>query len=814
MRKLVFTLAFCFTFPFSLLAQQDTLLSKLSLADSLLSNDRDSVAFQLLNEIKPQEHSFGKLDSLKYFKLYGDYYLHVNQYKNAVASYQVLWDIQSKSKEEILVKARGLNELGICYMRLSERDSAKKCHHQSVELYKQYDDLQGLAFNYNNLALIYDALGEFDSAVYAQNQSIHYATLIPDSVGIGFGYMGLGIFYHNTNHIVKSLENFLQAQQIFEALDDEQKINYIRLNICSIYESLEDHDAALSVTRKAVQYYEQKNQPYWMGRAYFNLTNSFINLNQLDSALIYIDKAIQNYQKSERPRGLVLSFLAKARIFIKNKEHQHAITSLEESLKLNNKQFLIDYDNAYVIMVNIYLELGEYEKARSIAEQMLKVYDKQIKPDSKVTYYKALYESNKREGNSAKALYYLEQQKNYTDSIANNNQAREMAKVEYNYKLEKEQEVFENEKNALGVELKQQRTLFFISMVAVLAFILVALLILRLYFLKKKAHNQLHQLNEEIEQQSEELKLTNDALVRLGNFKEAMTGMIVHDLKNPLSVILGTESEKPSTKQMARQMLQLVNNMLDVQKFENAEVQLNLKDFSLPTLITETIEQVRPLLSEKNITIIPSVKASIGIKADREMIFRVLVNLLTNAIKFSPNNGTIDIDVTQVKGGINVSIQDHGVGIKQSEIAQIFNVYKQVDARKSGGVASTGIGLAFCKLAIEAHNSVIQVESEEGKGTRFSFYLPKADSDVQHEGVKVLYDDFKIQESEKAMILQKTPQLKALKLYQAFEIEEVLSDLEQNQSSAISIWSKAVLDAAYANNKEYYDELLKKVSQN
>ena len=225
-----------------------------------------------------------------------------------------------------------------------------------------------------------------------------------------------------------------------------------------------------------------------------------------------------------------------------------------------------------------------------------------------------------------------------------------------------------------------------------------------------------------IEQQKEKIQTQNERLIELDRFKQGMTSMIVHDLKNPLNTILhASDSEieearankKGIIKSTGRQMLNMVLNILDVNKFEEANVHLNIKENSLNEIFNLATAQVPFLLEQKNIQIINNATNTYIVKCDKEIIQRVFVNLLTNSIKYSPHNSKIELIVgktstdelpqdlkkIEFKEEINdrllIALRDYGTGIKAGAVSEIFQKFKQIEATDSGSTKSTGLGLTF-----------------------------------------------------------------------------------------------------------------------
>ena len=159
----------------------------------------------------------------------------------------------------------------------------------------------------------------------------------------------------------------------------------------------------------------------------------------------------------------------------------------------------------------------------------------------------------------------------------------------------------------------------------------------------------------------------------------------------------------------------MVLNILDVQKLEDAKMKIEFVDFSINSCLFDALNQVKLLYERKSITVENSIPNNLTVKGDAEIVQRVFINLLTNAIKYTPNNGIICFTYPQgfqnLEGFVRVQISDNGQGITSDKLNSVFDKFVQIDAKKSGGIRSTGIGLTFCKLAVEAHGGQIGVES-------------------------------------------------------------------------------------------------------
>ena len=228
--------------------------------------------------------------------------------------------------------------------------------------------------------------------------------------------------------------------------------------------------------------------------------------------------------------------------------------------------------------------------------------------------------------------------------------------------------------------------------------------------------------------------------------RDALTHMIAHDMRTPLTnIITGLqtveqiEETSPLTGELvsgaltgADRLLSMVNDMLDISKLEAGEMSLRRERFPIGEVMADAEAMVAALAREKRLElrtepVPPENEQVLCVAADREKLRRVLVNLLGNAIKFTPSGGTVTLRAEGDAGGaVCVSVCDTGPGIPAQHLDRIFDKFYQAEAGRSGSVAATGLGLTFCKLAVEAHGGRIGVESTVGEGSRFWFTLPAA----------------------------------------------------------------------------------------
>jgi signal transduction histidine kinase len=256
----------------------------------------------------------------------------------------------------------------------------------------------------------------------------------------------------------------------------------------------------------------------------------------------------------------------------------------------------------------------------------------------------------------------------------------------------------------------------------------------------------LERLNTKLEESNRELNEANARLRELSAMKEEFLALTTHDLRSPLTVISGvinfftsgrlgemTPEQKNMVAMMERNtqnLIELVNDLLDASKLESGTMRLDAATIELRGLVGELNEQMEPLAREKEIKLEEDVPEDLPeLRADRAKLRRVLVNLVSNALKFTPKGGRVMLGASREGGFVRVSVADTGVGIQREDLHDIFDKYAQARSRATRSEKGTGLGLYITRQLVELHGGKISVRSEVGKGSTFSFTIPVAGSD-------------------------------------------------------------------------------------
>jgi PAS domain S-box-containing protein len=257
---------------------------------------------------------------------------------------------------------------------------------------------------------------------------------------------------------------------------------------------------------------------------------------------------------------------------------------------------------------------------------------------------------------------------------------------------------------------------------------------------KNRAEAEKRKFMDRLAASNQELELRNREVERATKLKSKFLASMSHELRTPLNAIVGFSDlladEIPGElngkqkrfvnhiKQGSAHLLQLINDILDLSKIEAGQLELRCEDFQLKDALPEVLSTIRPLGMIKNIQVQHKLKTDFSVYADRVRFKQVLYNLLSNAVKFTPKDGRIDIDCVEKGNEVCISVTDTGIGIRAEDQAIVFEEFRQVEGNTDTANEGTGLGLAITKRLVEQQGGKISLESEPGKGSRFTFTLP------------------------------------------------------------------------------------------
>jgi len=277
----------------------------------------------------------------------------------------------------------------------------------------------------------------------------------------------------------------------------------------------------------------------------------------------------------------------------------------------------------------------------------------------------------------------------------------------------------------------------------------------------RKAHDELEQrvqertaqlqaAKDEVEAFSQTVVRAKEELERASKFKDQFLSTMSHELRTPLNAVLGFSDllteERYGTlndrqrrylnhiRNGGRHLLKLINDILDLSKIEAGRLQLAIETVRLDTSFGEAIDTLNPLASQKSQTLVRHPAPGLSVRADSTRLKQILINLLANAVKFTPEGGKIELAARRQGESVRIEVRDSGPGIAPEEQKRIFEAFYRI-IQKGKTAEGTGLGLAITQRLVELHGGTLGIESQLGVGTCFYFTLPIAQSvEARDEG--------------------------------------------------------------------------------
>ena len=265
---------------------------------------------------------------------------------------------------------------------------------------------------------------------------------------------------------------------------------------------------------------------------------------------------------------------------------------------------------------------------------------------------------------------------------------------------------------------------------------------------KQKSNNPFKRINEEIYSYATIKQREIDELKKLEAFRREFLADVSHELKTPifaaqgyvLTLLDGAVKDKSVRNKFLKKAAKslegletLLEDLLTISQMETGEIKMNFENFDIVEIAQEVIEQFESRAEKHDLKLELIDEEPIMVFGDSQRIFQVMVNLVSNAIKYTPTKGKIKVYFEVSKNEITIFVTDTGIGIPPNDMKRIFERFYRVEKSRSKESGGTGLGLAIVKHILEAHNTKVSVTSTVGKGSTFSFKLKKAD---EHEKVK------------------------------------------------------------------------------
>lgn len=619
---------------------------------------------------------------------------------------------------------------------------------QAYELGRDLKVTRDLAKPLNFIGVAYNYKGDRIKAYDYYDKALQISTGQKDSAQIAYSNNNLGRLFFEQGVLSRSYEHFIRSLALFEAISDSSGLAYTYQSLANLYKIQRDF-------AKAENHYQIA----------YKMRIGLGNTRDIMSALGQIGRLYQDNGQHEKAltyfhladsAGRVINDeinLAEIKTLIADSYlHQKKLNDaericregLEVITRVNNIRML---PQAYLTLGQIMFNKNDLAGSRQYFNLALNLSNQSKDLNSKMESHFWLWKLSERENNKAAMLQNQNEYLILKDSVKDLDVARQVERLQFEIEIgrkEQENEVLkanEGRKNAL---IEQQRLENIILIVVIVSFCLLVIVqwrsSVRRQAINRKLAEQnqfIHRQRQEIIHQNEKLSRRNQELSDLNYEKDTLMSIVAHDLKSPLNRIRGmveimelegglTPAQRTyleMTKQATRAGLDLIKDLLDVHMLQENTVP-HFSTFDISEFIYEKAKAFEPVAEAKAIHLNISTVVSEEINMDLNYMGRIVDNLLSNAIKFSKPQSVVDIAAGKAEDHFWISVKDQGPGFNEKDRNQLFQRFKKLSARPTGGESSNGLGLAIVKTLVDRLNGSIELISSPDKGSEFIIRLP------------------------------------------------------------------------------------------
>ncbi|MCG2461020.1 tetratricopeptide repeat-containing sensor histidine kinase [Flavobacteriaceae bacterium F89] len=611
-------------------------------------------------------------------------------------------------------------------------DSLLFISRQALDYSKEAGYKMGECLSYINLGDFHSDRGENCQAIEYYLRSLSMASSLGDiklklsvenSIAGEYGYLG---------NYGKALDGYLEAIELATKVDDKPMLSILNENIADLYSSQKDYDQALEFYKRVKKINDIIGDELYSAETMCNVASIYADMGNFPYALFNINKSIAIFENHKIMDWLAYSYSVKGKIYVKQKKYDWALHWYNQSNYLHEK---LDDDRSKIELLNgmaeAYLGLKKDDISQRYALEAFEI-SKNIKfLEGIQKCSKTLYIIHKNKRNYARALEFHElfQQTSDTLARADNGKSLTMLQTKLQHDQQREDLILRNER-----ALAKQWNYVYASLVILLILVIIIILIQRGKKIQKGLNTKLKRQKQVLLQRESELKLTNRT-------KDKLFSIIAHDLRGPIGALQDLlrlfrdgdikKSEFleyiPKLRNDVGHIAFTLNNLLSWGESQLKGAVTHPRTVPIENLVNDNINLLSEIANSKGIRFINKVPENTLSYVDGHQIDIVIRNLISNALKFTPENGTITIDAEESNNFWQVSVKDTGVGMDLVTQKNLFNKNNYSTTYGTNNEKGTGLGLSLSKEMVEKNKGKIWMESTMGKGTCFYFTVPKSE---------------------------------------------------------------------------------------
>ena len=614
--------------------------------------------------------------------------------------------------------------------RYHHLDSLKILSEKSLYLSKKTAYVNGEINSYHSLGGYYSDKGKIDQAITsftmaydlaAEHDKPFLKARTLNELAKEYGYKG---------EYSKALKWYLVTIEIAEKNNYKNIISIVNDNIAHLYVEQKDYKQAMVYFQKSKSIHEEIGNPIFLAETLSNIASTYADMNELEYAMYNINVSIATFEKERILEWLAYCYEIKGKIYLKKNKNTWALYWYKQSELLHQE---IEDDRGKIDLLNgmteAFLNLEKDSVAEVYALDAFNLSKKiGLRTGIKTSAHK-LSKIFKDKKDFEKSLWFHELYQTTYESLSatSNEKALNMLKTRVAYDQQKQQLILDNEK-----ALAKQKIYIYVFIVILFIFAIITFLIHRNEQAQKK-------LNLELRNKKTDLEEKQAYLNELNQTKNKLFSIIGHDLRGPIGAFQGllklfkegemTKDEflnfVPKLKVDIDTISFTLNNLLSWGQTQMNGSITRHSVTNLDCIVEENIALLSEIAEAKSITLVNRIEPNCQIWSDPNQIDIIIRNLLSNALKFTPNNGQIIIGAIQKIKTCEIYVKDNGMGMSEDIIDKLFEKDSNHTTYGTNDEKGTGLGLSLCKEMVEKNNGKIWVHSALGKGSSFYFTIPR-----------------------------------------------------------------------------------------
>jgi signal transduction histidine kinase len=619
------------------------------------------------------------------------------QYLDYKKSKQYALDAVKLAEGKNLKKQKGQVYRNIGTVYTLGGDYSTALHYDNMALQQSVGsaDSAHLTIDYNNVGNDYYDLGEYDEAYNYFTQSYRISKAITDSLRMTIALHNVGRVFKELGQYDRALDHLKISQKMSRAINDMEGIPYSFDEIGDVMQRRGEYDSASYFLTNSLKLTRAQDLKVLEPRTLTKIARNYLYMKDYETALAYYDTTYERHETTDNRFGIAEVELGRGLVYMDQRKYDEALRLITRSLSISKES------NARILEINCFNKLS------------------------------ALWEAK---GDFKKSLEYYKQYKQLEDSLFSQDMQEKLFRDQIRFATEaKDTEIAAalSEMRDKDDKLKRQE---FVRNILVVVIALSVILLGTVY----RSGQRRRQINMLLLQHQEDMEKRSEELERLNQVKDKFFSIISHDLRSPINALAGLldlldkgavkPEELPNhvreLKTRFNHTRTLLNNLLDWTLLQMDKLNLQANRIDLRKIVDENV-QLLGSVQGKQITIVNKIPTNAMAFADSNTINLVIRNLMTNAMKFTNDGGTVTLAAEEKPGEWLVTVQDNGIGINNDVLKILFDKTAPYTTRGTANEKGTGLGLILCKEFVEKNGGKIWVESKQGEGSKFFFTVPK-----------------------------------------------------------------------------------------